>query len=439
LDGLLKDIYPKIITRALNNRVVALGLASRRKRTFEGRQAKFPAHVGRNPSVRYLTPGGTLATAQSQSVQQWTVPIRAQFPHIRITSDLMARTKTAAGAFARALAFETEGSLEDMRRQANRAAWGTGDGKLCEVFSLASAGTLHIKNIGTIDGSTGDGSGINGNAGARYLRVNDVIDIFGSSGTVKVQGAQVTSITFGSTYDTVTYTGGTVSAVPAITDGVYLNDPDLTNLYSTHLDPMGWGGIIDDGTFGSTTLFGITRTDYPLINAQVVNVGAALSTPGALTLEVLQRADDKIMNAGGTPQGYIIGHSSARLKYLDLCVVDRRYPDGNGYDPGIKENFSDKKPKSNLKFNDRDFIVDNDCPYRTIFMIPDEGPEFFEMIPPRPIDDGGGMLKLVPGTAGLFAVVYEWHYNLGVGEWGPNRYCVLRNIDVGTPDTVIPA
>jgi hypothetical protein len=108
------------------------------------------------------------------------------------------------------------------------------------------------------------------------------------------------------------------------------------------------------------------------------------------------------------------------------------------YKTGIKENMDDGSPKSSMLFGDQEFHTDVDAPFYSLFMIPDEGPEFFEMIPLRPIDDGGGMLKLIPNTAGMFAVVYEWHWNLGPNEMGPNRYAVMRYINA-TPDVYIPA
>jgi hypothetical protein len=439
LDGLLKDIYPKIITRALNNMVVAINLAARRKRTFEGRQAKFPAHVGRNLSTRFLTPGGSLAVAQSQVPVQWTVPIFAMYPHIRITSDIMARTRSAAGAFARALAFETEGSMDDMRRQANRAAWGVGDGKISEVSSY-SAGSM-VVTLRAMNVADGAGSGVNGNAGSRYIRLNDIIDIYQAGGASRVLGAQVSAVTYNPAAaagggDTITLTGGTFpGGNPAAGDGVYLSNPDQTT--PTTKDPMGWGGIIDDGTFQGT-MFGLSRTTYPLIKSQVLNIGTTPFATGPLSQQNLQRLYDLIINSGGTPTGYIVSSTSVRLQYLLLNIIDRRYNVPYNYDPGFKEGRNDKKPSTTLRFNDRQFITDNDCPWQTLFMIPDEGPEFFEMQPPRPIDDGGGMLKLVPGTAGLFAVVMEWFYNLGVGEWGPNRYGVMRFISA-TPDAQIAA
>lgn len=435
LDGLLKDIYPKIITRALNNKVVALNVAARRKRTFEGRQAKFPAHVGRNLSTRYLTPGGSLMTAQSQVPVQWTIPVFFQYPHIRITSDVMARTKSQAGGFARALAFETEGSMDDMRRQANRASWGTGDGKLCEVASYNSGtGVITLRGLNVADSA---GSGINGNAGSRYVRINDVIDIYTSGGSQRVLSTKVTAVTYNPTAlggDTLTISGGTFpGGNPAANDGVYLSNPDGADPRT--VDPMGYGGIIDDGTF-KDPLFGLSRTTYPNIKAQVLNAGSAFNSTGALTQALLQRLDNAIINAGGTVTGRIISQSAVQVEYMNLNIVDRRYLVPYNYDPGFKVSTNDKKPSSTLKFNDRMWLTDVDAPYQTAWYLPDEGPEFFEMIPPRPIDDGGGMLKLVPGTAGLFAVVMEWAYNLGVGEWGPNRFGVMRYI-TSTPDAVI--
>lgn len=434
MDGLLKDVYPKIMTKVLNNQVLALNKASRRKRTFEGRQAKFPAHVGRNLSTRALVPGGTLATAQNQATAQWTIPIKAMYPHIRLTSDIMARTKGTAGAFARALAFETEGSMDDVRRQANRMCWGQGDGVLAIVASYA-AGPPPVITLRSYDGAAE--THVNSWAGARYIRVGDVIDVYTQAGVAKVLGVPIASIDYTTNALTMSVTGGgTIPGAPVATDYVFLHNPDQVNPITSPLDPMGWGGIIDNGAYVAT-LMGLSRVTYPLLKSQYIAAGTVAAL-GSLTQELLQRLEDLRRNAGSAPKGNIVSHTSVRLKFLDTVVTDRRYPTAYEYKAGIKENLDDKNPKSSLMFNDMEFHTDVDCPYYTLFQIPDEGPEMFEMVPLRPIDDGGGMLKLIPGTAGMFAIVYEWMWNLGPNEMGPNRYGVMRYINA-TPDPTIPA
>ena len=435
MDGLLKDVYPKIMTKVLNNQVLALNKASHRKRTFEGRQAKFPAHVGRNLSARALVPGGSLAAAGNQKTVQWTVPIKAIFPHIRLTSDIMARTKSSAGAFARALAFETEGSMDDVKRLANRICWGQGDGVVALVTSYTAPAGVPTPVLRAYD-SAAQGH-INAYAGARHIRVGDVIDIYSPAGVVKLTGCTVATATYAT--NTLTLTPGTVSAAPVSGDYVFLSNPDGLNQItdpSAPFEQMGYGGIIDDGTFVDT-LMGLSRTTYPLLKSQKIAAGT-YGALGTLTQELVQRLEDLRRNAGAAPQGNIICHTSVRLKYLATVVTDRRYTTAYEYKAGIKENMDDKNPKSSLYFNEMQWHTDVDAPYYTLYMIPDEGPEFFEMVPLRPIDDGGGMLKLIPGTAGMFAVVYEWHWNLGPNELGPNRYGRMDFINA-TPDAFIPA
>lgn len=417
LDGLLKDDYPQIISSHLNNVVTALRLSQKKKRPFVGRQAKYPAHLTRNLSVRALTPGSDLAIAQNQGYQQWAFNAKATYGHIRLTSDVIARTRGRMGAFLQALAQETEGMMKDMARQGNRMSLGTGDGKIGEVLTYAA-------NVITTNfmGSGTAGSGINGNASNRYIRVGDLLDIYTLGGVARNQGALVTAVDVPN--NTITITLGT-GAAPAATDGIYLNQPDLSTPITK--DPLGAGAFFDDGTFAAT-LGGLSKTTYPLIQAQGINAGTFLA-PGILTQPNMQALDDLVIDAGSPINGMIVMGTDVRREFLALNLPQRRFDEPFKYDPGFKADSMAKKPTSTLCFNDRVIVVDNDFPWRTLWYWCEDLIEYLELIPPRFILDGTNDGKqLVPGTAGLIALVMEWHWTLASSEEGMNRGGFMRHI-----------
>lgn len=425
-DAVLKEHYGPQICKVLNNKVRLRKLLQKNKRPTDGRRVVFPAHVGRNHSFRYQNAGDDLATAGNQETVQVIVPYFDAFSHVRITEKVIKQSKSDRGAFERALAFELEGATADMAVQENRAAFGTGDGKLAEVESIAGA-VITLKHLGSVS----EGSGINGNASNRYLRVNDVIDVYTSGGVARLQGATISAISIAN--NTITYTGG-VGAAPVATDGIYLQQPSLGSPVA--VDPMGVAGAIDDGTF--VTLFqNVNRTTYPQWKSQIINLGS-WGAEGSLTLNVMQRLEDMLTDAGYGDDYLIMCHASVRNQYAQIAFPDRRYT-SRKYDAGFVEGKEEASLETELTFNGHPVIAERDCPWQTMFFLNREAFQVFELADVHWVeDDKGAVMRLVPGKAGLYEGQLAHYYNLGVESMGPNCCGALRYISSTVDRVYLP-
>lgn len=424
-DKALKDDYGPQIMRILNNKVKLLNALKKGNRKVEGRQVRFPIHLSRNNSARYLNSGGSSQSAGRQGYEETIIPYRDMGGFIEITEKVKLQSQTNKGAFAEALTEEVTNLVKDIYIQANRSAWGDGTGKLGEVDSF-NAGTqvVTLKNLGDAAGT-----GINANAGNRYIRVGDVLDFYTSAGAVRKLGVQVTAKSIAN--DTLTLLGGT-GADPAAADSVYLSNPDGDD--PTVLDPMGMGGIIDDGTFVGT-LHNVSRTTFPIWKAQVINVGSAPNASSALSIQIMQRLEDMLSDSGYGEKYNIWCHASVRRAYLDLLDDGRRYIEPYLYDPGFKEDKSESGMKSTLNFNGHPIIQERDCPWQTMFFQSDIVRKWTLGEGHWVEDDGGGVLRLVPGRFTTFEGQFAWYYNLACEAEGPNSCGALRFISA-TPDRV---
>jgi hypothetical protein len=423
----LKERYGPLIMDILNQKVKLLNALSKGDRDTDGKYVKFPVHTQRNNSAGYISAGGTSKSAGNQGYDETIIPYRDMGGFIEITGKVMLQSKSKQGAFAKAVTEEIQGMVKDMLIQANRAAWGDGTGKIAEVDAYNSGtGVLTLKNLGDAAGT-----GLNSNAGNRYIRVGDKLDFYTSGAAVRNLGAVVTARSTAN--DTVTLILGSGSN-PAASDSVYFNNPDGDD--PTTLDPMGIGGIVDDGTYVDT-LHNISRTTQPMWKAQVINVGSGPTAAGSLTTQVMQRLEDMLSDAGYGDKYTIWCHASVRTKYLDLMDDGRRYIEPYVYDPGFKEDKGDKSLKTTLNFNGHPIIQERDCPWQTMFFVNDVIKKWTLGDLHWVEDDGGGVLRQVAGKFDDREGQVAWYYNLGPEAEGPSSCGALRFISAA-PDRVEP-
>lgn len=427
-DASLKEYYEGPVRRVINHNSRVMRYTKKDTKPWEGRLVRFPVHVQRSEAVAFLQGGEALPATQNQVTIECQINRKQCWGHIGLTDDLIEAAKTDRGSFERPMALEIEGMARDFVSVQNRAAFGTGEGKLGEVKSY-NAGTTTVTCTAMTDPQ---GSGINGNAGNRFVRVGMLLDIYTSGGVARKLGVKVTSMNVAN--NTFVLTGGT-GADPQATDGFYRARP--SQLSPINNEPMGMGGVLDDGTYVGV-LHNINRTTYPIWQAQILNAGT-FAAPGALTLDLLQRAFDMASEGGNGEPRILWAHYSVRREYLKLLVTDRRYIEPYKYEPGFKESQTEEDLKTTLEFNGVPFVFDKDCPWATIF---GHAPGTFtnwENAPGHWVQDGkGGVFQLVPGTAGLFQAQFSSYYNFGTNLAGPNSGFAIRNISA-TVDRVNPA
>lgn len=427
-DASLKDFYEGKIRRILQRQVRMMNYLKKGAKPFEGRQVVFPINVQGSPGFVYMTAGGDLAAATPQTTVDVRIPIRQGWGRIQLTYDVIKAAATNRGAFERPLAFELKRFTQDAINKGNRSCWGDGTGIIGEVDSY-NAGTAVItcRNLS----SATAGTALNSNAGNRYIKVGDLLDVYTNAATplARNQGVKVNSLSLSANTITVTLGTGTN---PVAGDRLYVSQPSLGTPYN--MDPMGIGGIVDDGTY-VPVLHNVDRTaatGYPIWQAQVITLGTGplAGNTGSLSLDILQRAIDAASEGAAGYPALIVGHYSARREALKLMVTDRRYTEVYKYEPGIDEDHMDTWPwKTTASYDGVPFVFEKDCPWQTLFFLDPEALRKWVLCEMEWVNMGGANeVYLVPGKAGLYEAQATHMYNIGTDENAPSSCTVVRNI-----------
>lgn len=162
--------------------------------TFAGRQWVFSAHIGRNESGNARDEGGTLPTAGQQGWEDFNDKVRRFYKQIQISGFSMAVTEQNVGAYLSLLEAETQGAINDLRKDMNRQAFGDQTGALASVTADGS-NTVTVNNL-------------------QYLRVGMFIDIV-DSGTDAVLATNRKITAINTSTRVVTYDGADVTATTA--------------------------------------------------------------------------------------------------------------------------------------------------------------------------------------------------------------------------------
>lgn len=439
-DASLKDFYEGMIRRILNRQCRLYAYAKKSTKTVSGKQVKFPVNTQGTSAVAFGVGGNNLPAAVAQTTIDATIQMQEIWGRISVNVDVIEQARDNRGAFERPVQLEVTRMGEDLIDHVNIVSFGDGSGKLGEALGVAGGGnTVDLKQIANIAGS-----GINGNAGSRYLKIGDNIDFLTAAFAIRIQGLIVQSISIGggaSGSDRVTFTAAPTGVVA--TDGMYWGTQTTGVAAQTSttvsLAPMGIGGIIDDGTFLGT-LQGINRSTASNVRwkANAINVGTAPTggaamVGGALTLDLMQRAVDLANEVALGFPGVALCHHSVRREYIKLVQTDRRYTEPFKYEPGINESHLENWPwTTTLSFDGFPIAFDKHCNYSTMYFLDPRVVrkwtwKDFHWI--RNGRNGGDTMYLVPGVMGQLESQCTMFYNLGTDEVAPSTCTVLRFIN----------
>lgn len=205
-DALLKNVYKGLPVELLNQETYLIDKVEKTNAndlgSFDGRQLVIALHTGRNRGRGIAADGGTLATAGTQSYLNAFVPIHYFNQGIELTDLVVQQTQTDEGSFVRALESEMDGAMNDMRKDACRMAYGTGDGLLATLSSSPSATTTFNVDNG------------------QYIGVGDTVDLLvKTTGATTTNGtaATVSAVTFNGTKDSSTQSQAQIVLAAAVT------------------------------------------------------------------------------------------------------------------------------------------------------------------------------------------------------------------------------
>lgn len=360
-DAMLKDFYgPKVIS-LLNKRTKLLDLFTTNNDTslaVEGRNVIYPIQSGRNAGVGAVGESKTLPVAGNQTTNKVTVPYRYNYARVQLTSQTIKASKTNKGAFKKSMEFEMKSVIMDLARSRNRQLWGFGVGILCRVSGNQGAGTSILMKdpygvVGAINAARlllpGDTVMFIRNATPTSAADSDVV---GSSNAVTVSSISADG-------NTVTFTG-TTGATLNDNDMVIMSPGQINTSGSVNREVMGLLGIIDDATY-LTTLHGVSRVTVPSYKASVITLN------GALSFDVLQRAEDLADEKGGDGIDVIMTHHSVRREYLRQLTVAKRFIGDAVANPDA--GFTGAALNSDVEWNGHKWKAERMAPYGMIFGI----------------------------------------------------------------------
>lgn len=255
-DAILKNVYRGVIVELLNQETYLIDKIEKANANdlgqFTGRQLVFAVHSGRNRGRGVAADGGQLAAAGTQSYLNAFVNIKYFNEGIELTDLVVRQTQTDEGAFVKALSSEMDLAMTDMRKDACRIGYGTGDGLLATISGTPNGTSITVDN-------------------GQYIAVGDTIDILVKSTgatTNGVVGATVSAVSFTGTKDSATQTNATLTISPGSAGA-------LDNTYGVYIhgDRSSESDGLRNITNTGRTLHSINSSTYPVWDGNVLAAG----------------------------------------------------------------------------------------------------------------------------------------------------------------------
>ena len=301
---------------------------------------------------------------------------------------------------------------DDIANDLGRQAWGTGDGRLAQVGTAASATAVAVYNRYFEPGQPG----------SRYLYVNQRVD-FGSVANPTVDGTAVriqaisTSQNPATTTDTLNVSGTYAQVSQCETflfnrgaGGAGIEMYGALGLIDVVSEANMWGS----SGFMSQTVMNINRTTTPGWNSLVLgNSGTARIIDGNL----MQQAFDRIHIESGKKVDFIMGEHNVIRAFLDSVSADRRYQ-SNVFDAGF----------SKLTYNGVPLVVDRQAPYNSLLVMNKSALKLYTLLDGEWADDDGAILARV-ADVDAFEAYYRRYGNIGLSD-NPKAACFIRDIRV---------
>lgn len=247
----------------------------------EGRDIVMALRHGRHGGVGNRADDGTLPTPYSRQTKQAKWETKNIFAHIQITDKTIEASKSNRAAFANLLTQELRDAEVDAKDSVARQFFGNGTGAIATVSAASN-------NVLTLSSVVGLAEGM-------------AIDSYNGDTAVKT-GMRITKVDHANSKVTVDDDGDTAAG-----NTIYVNG-------NKGIELTGFGAIIS--TTG--TIYGLSRTDYPWLCAQVE------SSVGEISEEVIQKVIDlSEMKAGGEVDHLMCSYGVARA-YGSLLTAQKR-------------------------------------------------------------------------------------------------------------------
>jgi len=298
----LKEDYQPAIREQLNNAIMLLQQIEKNSTDIEGKRAVLSLHVGRSSGVGARVEGGTLPTAGNQAYAEERVPVKYNYGRIQLSGPVIRAMKSDAGSFARAVASESKGITNDIKRDVNRQLWNDTSGKIvgCGVTSAAALVVLATTTP---------------QSALRQLEVGQKVDIGTTANAqVVVAGATIVSVDF------------TVGA-PKVTI-----DSSVTTTASHFLFRAGINGTGAAANIEMTGLQSIVATSGSLFNVDpatytnwVSTVDSNSGTNRAISETLVAKNLHLVEIASGESPDLLVSSPGVHRAYANLLTALKRF------------------------------------------------------------------------------------------------------------------
>lgn len=395
-DAILKDLYVGPIVEQLNQKTYLLDQLQRDADHVDhtGRRAVIPVHKNRNFGQ---ISGGDAATLPNAGRQDWAdaiVPLRYHYAGIELTDVAIEATKSNEGAFISVMEAESRGVAQDMKKQINRQAFGTGDGLLCTVTGTPNGTSVTVDSI-------------------QYTKIGMTVDIIvkttGATGN-GIVGSVITNLTAGTApAGTLTISVGTAGAIDN-TFGVYLSNS------------VAGGSSRSNEMDGLRNIMSTGRTLHSINSSTAGNsywdAAASLAAAGGIVGESLYEQGFDLVGGGGNGEVEVaLTTRGMKRRLADTYQSQKRFTDAQavtvhgGY--------------SAIMVNEVPVIADDDCPKGFAFFFNKSALKWFEQVGPGWLDVFNGSIFQLKTTAtagqrqAVWQAWFKWYVALGC--IAPNR------------------
>lgn len=441
LSNILKEYYMGPVVEQLNKEVLLLSRLESRSEDLVGKRAYVPLSATRTSGIGARSENAALPTAGNLSYEKAVYDLKYLYGKVNVTGPSMAKTKSEAGAFLQALKSELDGLRVDLRKDLARQVYGAGTGTIAAITAISAKGAT----VSGVTAAAGDciitlkaNSSSGYEAGEGYeainkgqLYVNMVITLKTSAGVDVANGiavpitgvfpnaaAGVHLITV-TTATAPTFASGQVIVRAGVNQYAAAEVPVNGNpgTYSLSDEVDGLKRIVSADAFGGITATGSNSWWA----AQTVTPENATATNGVrvIAFDDIQKAINKVRNAGGTPTAIVTSLGVQREIYnlfqtMAVYTENMTSPD---YSAGFRT----------LMYAGLPIVSDLEAPYGTMYILDESSLKVFSDQDFHFLDADGQTLRQA-GNVDAFEAVMVRYMNMGATR--RNNQCVISNIAV---------
>lgn len=340
----------------------------------------IPINVEGNESGHASNEAEGFDNAQSVTDVQFQIKPKTTFWPFQLTGLSMEVATSSADSFARSLKRQQQDNLERFLSDLNRQAWGSATGEMTQVNGALVAQTAVVVDS------------------VKYFRTGMYIDIYATvGGTLEATNVRITGIAVSTKTLTVT------PAVTCSDNAVIVKHNVLNNAPSDYKELFGARAIVDTTTY-NTSIQGVSKSTYPVLQATVINANSV-----SVSNSLLQQIETGVENASNAVVKDVWSSRTQRDKYLELLTPLKRFVNDDAMDSGMRKA---------VEWNGKPWNVDKDCPDDEIYMFGEKGIEAFVLTAPDIVDKDGAVIRALPGSD-VYQGYYKTHQN--TGSLMPNR------------------